>query len=576
MEQLEMDVPSLNGSMESSGFKGLGKGLSSSSSTNHAPKDSSPLGWPLGSEETTTHVTLQDPKKLTTFKSAPMWKENKERRDIEVSEVELMKEKFSRLLLGEDMSGGGRGVCTALAISNAITNLSASVFGELWRLEPLAPERKMMWCREMGWLLSVTDHIVEFSPQWQKCSDGSSTEVMVSTPRSDLHINLPALKKLDALLLDTLDSFTDTEFWYSDKANAAFEANQENIRTSLPRQEEKWWLPTPILHVGGLSDESRKRLQQQREATSQILKAAMAINAQVLSEMEVPDAYIECLPKNGRTSLGELIYRNITSEQFSPDALLASLDLSTEHDVLELANSIEVAIQVWVRKIYCKQVQPMLQDSRITAKSWRSIMKDHVVDTDRRRVLVDRAETLLLTLKLRFPSLPQTSLDTSKIQFNRDVGQSILESYSRVLESLAFNILSRIDDVLHADQSSAISFPSPPPVHNCVSTLKNDFAPAFDNPLFDMTPVWHAVAAPAVNPPVKASAIIQTSEIILPASSAGNTLADYMKFEALTMKSHVNDACATLQKPSPMEMNNWSHARNVEIGKALHSPLGRD
>lgn len=35
-----------------------------------------------------------------------------------------MKERFAKLLLGEDMSGGGKGVCTALAISNAITNLS--------------------------------------------------------------------------------------------------------------------------------------------------------------------------------------------------------------------------------------------------------------------------------------------------------------------------------------------------------------------------------------------------------------------------------------------------------------------
>ena len=34
-----------------------------------------------------------------------------------------MKERFSKLLLGEDMSGSGKGVCTALAISNAITNL---------------------------------------------------------------------------------------------------------------------------------------------------------------------------------------------------------------------------------------------------------------------------------------------------------------------------------------------------------------------------------------------------------------------------------------------------------------------
>lgn len=36
----------------------------------------------------------------------------------------MMKERFAKLLLGEDMSGGGKGVSTALAISNAITNLS--------------------------------------------------------------------------------------------------------------------------------------------------------------------------------------------------------------------------------------------------------------------------------------------------------------------------------------------------------------------------------------------------------------------------------------------------------------------
>ena len=34
------------------------------------------------------------------------------------------------------------------------------------------------------------------------------------------------------------------------------------------------------------------------------------------------------------------------------------------------------------------------------------------------------------------------------------MGQSILESYSRVLESLAFNIRSRIDDVIYADEAA--------------------------------------------------------------------------------------------------------------------------
>lgn len=41
-------------------------------------------------------------------------------------DMELMKEKFSKLLLGEDMSGGGKGVSSALALSNAITNLAGN------------------------------------------------------------------------------------------------------------------------------------------------------------------------------------------------------------------------------------------------------------------------------------------------------------------------------------------------------------------------------------------------------------------------------------------------------------------
>jgi len=47
-----------------------------------------------------------------------------------VTDVDMMKERFAKLLLGEDMSGSGKGVCTALAISNAITNL-CGMFTEL-------------------------------------------------------------------------------------------------------------------------------------------------------------------------------------------------------------------------------------------------------------------------------------------------------------------------------------------------------------------------------------------------------------------------------------------------------------
>jgi hypothetical protein len=43
------------------------------------------------------------------------------------SEMEQMKMRFAKLLLGEDMSGGGKGVSSALALSNAFTNLAGIV-----------------------------------------------------------------------------------------------------------------------------------------------------------------------------------------------------------------------------------------------------------------------------------------------------------------------------------------------------------------------------------------------------------------------------------------------------------------
>ncbi|GER41230.1 Rop guanine nucleotide exchange factor 12 [Striga asiatica] len=85
--------------------------------------------------------------------------------------MELMKERFSKLLLGEDMSGGGKGVSSALALSNAITNMA-----EQKRLEPMAADTKARWRKEIDWLLSVTDHIVEFVPSKQRSKDGTNME----------------------------------------------------------------------------------------------------------------------------------------------------------------------------------------------------------------------------------------------------------------------------------------------------------------------------------------------------------------------------------------------------------------
>ncbi|KAK4479615.1 hypothetical protein RD792_015141 [Penstemon davidsonii] len=345
--------------------------------------------------------------------------------------MELMKEKFTKLLLGEDMSGGGKGVSSALALSNAITNLAASVFGEQKRLEPMSAEVKTRWRKEIDWLLSVADHIVEFVPSKQRSKDGTNMEIMVTRQRNDLHMNIPALRKLDAMLMDCLDNFKDqNEFYYTSKDD------EDSQKEKTTRKDNKWWKPTPKVPPNGLSDVTRKWLHYQKDSVNQVLKAAMAINAQVLAEMQIPDSYIESLPKNGRASLGDLIYKSITDDYFDPDYLLCSLDLSSEHKILDLKDKIEASVVIWKRKMHAK-------DSK---SSWSS-----AVSLEKREIFEDRAETILLILKHRFPGIPQSTLEISKIQYNRDVGQALLESYSRIIESLAFTVLSRIEDVMHAD-----------------------------------------------------------------------------------------------------------------------------
>ncbi|OWM66041.1 rho guanine nucleotide exchange factor 8-like [Punica granatum] len=343
------------------------------------------------------------------------------------SDVELMKERFAKLLLGEDMSGGGKGVSSALALSNAITNLAASVFGEQRKLEPMLPERKARWRKEVDWLLSVSDHIVEFVPSQQVGKDGTNMEIMVTRQRTDLLMNIPALRKLDAMLLGYLDNFGgQNEFWYASKDDESEDQ----------RKDDRWWMPTVKVPPNGLSDASRKWLLFQKESVNQVLKAAMAINAQVLSEMAIPEDYIESLPKNGRASLGDSIYKSITVEYFDPEQFLSTMDLSTEHKVLDLKNRIEASIVIWMRKMNSKEVK----------SPWGS-----AISLEKRELFEERAETILLLLKQRFPGIPQSALDISKIQYNRDVGQAVLESYSRVIESLAYNVMSRIEDVLEAD-----------------------------------------------------------------------------------------------------------------------------
>ncbi|GLT73935.1 hypothetical protein SLA2020_457630 [Shorea laevis] len=364
-----------------------------------------------------------------------------------VSDVETMKEKFANLLLGEDITGGSKGVNTALALSNAITNLAASIFGELWKLEPLPEERKNKWRREMDWLLSPTNYMVELVPAKQNDANGRTLEIMTPKARADIHMNLPALQKLDSMLIETLDSMVNTEFWYEEVGSRA------EGRNKSARESKRWWLPLPQVPKAGLSDTGRKKLICRGKVVHQIFKAAKSINESVLLDMPVPAIIRDALPKSGKENLGEDLHRILSADSSSPEDLFSSLNLKSEHSALETINRLETAVFAWKERI-----TEQVSTKSPVRTSW-SFIKDPMAELDKMESLLNQAETLLQKIKSRYPNLPQTFLDATKIQYGKDVGHSILEAYSRVLGNLAFSILSRIGEILQED---VLSNPSTP------------------------------------------------------------------------------------------------------------------
>lgn len=115
------------------------------------------------------------------------------------------------------------------------------------------------------------------------------------------------------------------------------------------------------------------------------------------------------------------------------------------------------------------------------------------------------------------------------------MGQSILESYSRVMESLAFNIIARIDDVLFVDDMTKRVLPGPPPaiktrVHPFVRrgyslslSVNTPFATPLDTPSLSPTPT-SPQEAPDARLHDKANAQIYSDKCAVEAGNQGHKL----------------------------------------------------
>ena len=118
--------------------------------------------------------------------------------------------------------------------------------------------------------------------------------------------------------------------------------------------------------------------------------------------------------QNGRSSLGEPLYRVMSSEKFSASEFISCLDPTQEHGIVDLMNSVEAALHIWMRKLRTKQEHIESNHGQPNMKVLRGLPKDGMVGIEKRQMLMERAESLLLLLRLKFPGLPQSILDVSK------------------------------------------------------------------------------------------------------------------------------------------------------------------
>jgi len=108
-----------------------------------------------------------------------------------------------------------------------------------------------------------------------------------------------------------------------------------------------------------------------------------------------------------------MIYRMITLEMFDAEQFLLEMDLSSEHKILDLKNKFEASVVIWQRKI--------VQIDNKSSSPWSTNLS-----MDKRQQLEERAATILQLIKQEFPGISQSTLDISKIQFNRVINHITL------------------------------------------------------------------------------------------------------------------------------------------------------
>lgn len=315
----------------------------------------------------------------------------------------------------------------ARALELQITTLNANTFGDLKRLEPLPRQLEHMWGTELEVLLSMLQEIKEARP-------GTGNVL-----REDIATHLPALQRCDRIVRNTLRSFSDlvghVDYVERETAN-------DSGGGGSGAAQRRWWIKVPVVKNGGLPGRVRALIEEVEREMRGVFKVCHEINVEVVKSMPVPETFVEGLPKHARNLISKELKEGLTTwGMFKVSDFMKDRGMWNREAAKDVTSSLEKVALIW--------------EAKTTQKSFISRTFDIRGERFHQAITAfRRCQNAIRDLRRDWPTMTHTDLDAAKIQGNEDLGLAGLEAYSRALESRAARLLTRIRELLDADDDA--------------------------------------------------------------------------------------------------------------------------
>lgn len=349
----------------------------------------------------------------------------------------------------------------ARALEHYVTTLNANTFGDLKRLEPLPSETEHRWASEIEVVINMLQDVRGPRP------DGGYG------PREDVARHLPNLERCDRSVRKTLQSFSALpgHVKYVERETASGSAKGGRAR-------RRWWVKVPVVAKGGLPEEVRRVVKEAEEEMRGVFKVCHEINVGVVRSMLVPPSFVETLPKHARMVIPRELKEALTTwGMFKVSDYMKDRNLWNREDAKAITSSLEKVALIWEARTFnqsffsrtldfgggfqrtvtaFRRCQNAIRDLR---REWYVCLplfctEKHLVSSRCARLTSFFFFLFIALYCTCRPTMQHTDLDMAKIQHNEDIGHAGLEAYSRALESRAYRLLTRIRELLEADDEA--------------------------------------------------------------------------------------------------------------------------